>query len=266
MKRSRSSFIYTLFAALTLGFLLSAPQARAETTLNGYKIGNLAAGADTDANGIFASDKKNITIRNGIIRGFYHGINLFGSSSSGHLVEDMNMDGNTFRGIYVYGTGATVRNNRVVNTGGSTGNTNGLGIQLLFANGATVVNNTVSNTFATGGGSVWGMVIEGSSHYATVKDNRVSSSTAVSGLVYGIFLSSASITAENNIVSGSSTSDTAYGIYATSSSTYNHIIGNRISDADIGAYCSSSTTEARDNSFTAVTTPISGCTNSGNNT
>lgn len=45
--------------------------------LNGHKIGNLAAGKGTLAEGIVASGRQNITIRNGTIRGFRHAIIFF---------------------------------------------------------------------------------------------------------------------------------------------------------------------------------------------
>jgi hypothetical protein len=61
--------------------------------LNGYKIENHAAG--TTASGIYAFRKKNITIRNGTIRGFYVGIWLK-DSSTGHRIENIRTDGNTW--------------------------------------------------------------------------------------------------------------------------------------------------------------------------
>jgi hypothetical protein len=204
MEYIRNTFIFTLFAVLSLGFLLSAPQARAETTqctaitslpatistqgihcltgnlatnlasgnaieitvnnvtidMNGYKLGNLAAGAGTTANGIYADQKKNITIRNGIIRGFLRGIFLDDTSpwtaSSGHLIEDIRADGNTHMGILVEGTGNVVRNNQVVSTGGSTGEDNAWGINTAGP-GARVLNNDIAGTAAQSNGTSAGI-------------------------------------------------------------------------------------------------------------
>src|SRR5262245_9719378 len=58
--------------------------------LNGHRIGGLAAGPGTQATGIYANDRQNITIRNGTIRGFYNGIYLGGGlGSQGHLIEEV---------------------------------------------------------------------------------------------------------------------------------------------------------------------------------
>src|SRR5207244_1986247 len=67
--------------------------------LNGHKLGNLTAGPGTTATGIHAVDRKNITIKNGSVRGFEFGVLLEDSgNSSGHIVEDIRADVNTFTG------------------------------------------------------------------------------------------------------------------------------------------------------------------------
>jgi hypothetical protein len=122
--------------------------------MNGFKLGNLAAGVGTTATGIFADQKKNITIKNGIIRGFLRGIHLEDSSpftaSSGHLIEDIRADGNTWVGILVEGTGNVVRNNQVVSTGGSTFDGRAWGI-LAAGPGVRVINNDVTDTTGQNG-------------------------------------------------------------------------------------------------------------------
>ena len=114
--------------------------------LNGFKLAGSGAGVSTTAVGILAVDRKNITIRNGIIRGFLRGIFLQGGTSSGHLVEDLLLDGNRFAGAQVEGSGHVIRNNRVVNTGsGSTGVTS-RGILVNLASNSVVADNVVSST------------------------------------------------------------------------------------------------------------------------
>ena len=89
--------------------------------LNGWKLGGLAAGSATDARGIYAINRQNITIRNGTVRGFRFGIFLQDSGASqGHVVEDIRADQNTQTGMWVEGNGTLVRNNQVVGTGGTT--------------------------------------------------------------------------------------------------------------------------------------------------
>jgi len=67
--------------------------------LNGHGLGNLAAGLGTQAGGIFAFQRKNLTIKNGTVRGFLRGIflddlNTF-TTSQGQVVEDIRADQNT---------------------------------------------------------------------------------------------------------------------------------------------------------------------------
>ena len=47
--------------------------------LNGFTIDNSAAGPTTTADGVFAANRRNVTIRNGVLRGFGHGVGLVGS-------------------------------------------------------------------------------------------------------------------------------------------------------------------------------------------
>jgi hypothetical protein len=87
--------------------------------LNGFAIGNLAAGAATQAFGIFAQDRQNIYVRNGILRGFLSAVALLhGSSalSSGHRVEDITSDTSYATGIWIQGPYATIAHNKVMNT------------------------------------------------------------------------------------------------------------------------------------------------------
>jgi nitrous oxidase accessory protein NosD len=296
MKHSKSSFIYTLFAVLTLGFLLSAQQARAETTqctaitslpatistqgiycftgnlatnlasgnaieitvnnvtidMNGYKLGNLAAGAGTEAFGIFANQKKNITIRNGIIRGFLAGISLHDDSpytvSSGHLVEDIRAEGNTQAGIVVKGTDNVIRNNQVVFTGGSTvliddtiPVVDAFGI-VHYGPGARVINNVITETVGRdsdgsfgGGNGIWIFAADNS----VVEDNRISDTLDVSGISYGI-----RIWGSSNVM----------------------VLDNRIATVDNGVAYTSSTGEYRDNmAYEIANTAYTGGTDGGGN-
>src|SRR5262245_4161983 len=146
--------------------------------LNGHKIGNLGAGPGTLANGIFAYQRQNITIKNGTIRGFLAGIFLDDSSSftasQGHLVEDVRTDQNTYVGILVQGRGSIVRRNQVVSTGGTTvngANTDGFGIW-VFGAGHRVIDNDVVTVTKVGTGTAYGIALDSSSNSAVV-NNRV---------------------------------------------------------------------------------------------
>ncbi len=112
---------------------------------NGFRINN-SAGATTSANGIAATNRKNITLRNGFIRGFLRGVfvrETITNASFAHLVEDLKVSDSLFIGIQVEGDNSTVRNNRVTNTGGSASNA-AAGIVLRFADSGVISGNVVS--------------------------------------------------------------------------------------------------------------------------
>jgi hypothetical protein len=141
--------------------------------LNGFKLGDLGAGPGTQAVGINGRNRKNITIKNGTIRGFLLGIILSDSGpSQGHLVEDIRADQNTWEGINVQGTGNIVRNNQVVATGGSTviGTANAIGIA-VFGAGPRVLNNDVIKTVKQGTGVATGITLFGTDVLAV--NNRI---------------------------------------------------------------------------------------------
>ena len=148
-----------LGTAMTSGNAIEIQAPNVVLDLNGFKLGGLAAGLGTNATGIYAYNLQNITIKNGTVRGFLYGIYLAGSSSQGHVVEDVRVDQNTSIGINVQGSGNIVRNNQVVTTGGTTNygaNAPAYGIFVL-GNGPQVINNAVTNTFGQGTGIAYGI-------------------------------------------------------------------------------------------------------------
>ena len=148
-------FTGDLSTAITSGIAIDIQTNNVVLDLNGFKLGGLAAGPGTTANGILALDRQNITVKNGTIRGFFRAIFLdTAGTSQGHLVEDIRADQNTFVGIDVRGSGNIVRSNQVVATGGSTffgPNANALGI-VVSDSGPRVLNNDVINTVKQGTG------------------------------------------------------------------------------------------------------------------
>ncbi len=116
--------------------------------LNGFKLGGLGAGAATNTIGIFAQDHKNITIRNGTIRGFRIGVLLDqdAGSSSGHLLENLLLERNKRIGAQVEGSGNVIRNNRVKNTGPGDLSSSAIGIDVQNASNTVIANNVVSGT------------------------------------------------------------------------------------------------------------------------
>lgn len=97
--------------------------------------------------GIFANERKHITIRNGIIKNFFRGVFLEGSTLAGsHLIEGLEVADCTFLGIQVKGRGSMIRDNFVNVVGRADGASIYLperyGIHLTGA-GISVLNNRV---------------------------------------------------------------------------------------------------------------------------
>ncbi len=208
--------------------------------LNGFKLGGLAAGPSTQAIGIFAEDRKNITIRNGIIRGFYFAINLLESPtglSLGHLIEDVRADQNRAIGIQVFGHGTIVRRNQVVTTGGGD---YAYGIATL-GDGVRILDNDVTDTQAD---SSWAIGIEHARGTgAVLKNNRVS---GVTNLSYPTQTS---------------------GIDLYNSPTSGMVIANEVSDTgqDCISFADGATGIYRNNTVSGCTTDYSGGTDGGGN-
>lgn len=117
---------------------------------NEFKIGNLAAGLQTQATGISASGRINVTVRNCGIRGFQTGVDF---TNGQYRVETSRVDNNTQVGIRVGGDGSVIRRNEVVDTGTSqvAGVTQFYGI---FSEGnVDIADNIVSGVVATSEGS-----------------------------------------------------------------------------------------------------------------
>jgi len=105
----------------------------------------------TDARSTCALERRNITIRNGTLRGFVIGVGLngfVGTRSSGNLVEQIRADYNTLYGIEVYGANCVIRDNQVFGTGGTTiYPTAPQGIFLRWADGSQVISNMINDTY-----------------------------------------------------------------------------------------------------------------------
>lgn len=129
-------------------------------------------------------------LRNGSVRGFFKGILLQGdtTNSSGHLVEDMILDSNTWIGLQVEGTGNVIRNNRVVNTGPNNQYNNATGIAVVRASNSLIVSNLVSKTNESD--KTYGIYLSGST-LLEVRGNSIFETAG--GIVdnFGIYMSNA---------------------------------------------------------------------------
>jgi len=208
--------------------------------LNGWKLGGQAAGLGTYANGIYAYQRKNITIRNGTIRGFVYGILLSDVSpyatSQGHLIEDIRADNNTYTGISVRGRGSIVRRNQVMYSGGSSVYPSAYGIQ-LYGEGVKALNNDISRTSAFSFNNGYGLYLY-KTNGAVVEGNRIVLVFSDLGPTYGLYIGNSN---------GVLVRDNSYNF------------------AEYGIFYANSTGKYKDNLTSVVTTPFTGGTNAGGN-
>ena len=160
---------------ITDGYAIEITANNVTLDLNGWKLGGQGAGTGTIATGIY-SGAVNVTVKNGIVRGFYFGIDLEGR---GAVVQDMLVDQNTSVGIFVGDLGALVEHNQVVDTGGSTYSANEPALGIVAIDTSTVSNNVVSGVTATGGNDETGIYI--GQPNSTVRDNVVSDTARPTG-------------------------------------------------------------------------------------
>ena len=215
---------------------------------NDYKLGGLAAGIGTQANGIVAGNRLNIAIRNCNIRGFLYGAFLWGSQGGAHVVEDNRFDLNTYIALLVAGDGSVVRRNRVFNTGGTTvamPSDGALGIGVQYS--ADVIDNTVSGVHATSGtnGTVAGI----SAQFAqpdepgsSITGNRVRGLSAT----------------------GTGTASGIISLFTAHLSIHSNDIVGDGSAGGFGIICYSSSSHARNNVIDGFATGVSVCSDDGN--
>lgn len=232
---------HDLSTAVTSGSAITVTTNNVTIDCNDFKVGGLAAGAGTDAIGIYASSRYNTTIRNCNIRGFLSGIYLY--VGGGHLVEHNSLDGNTYVAIYVSGAGSTIRDNRVIDTGASTFTLGGAdGIYASY--GVDVIGNIVNGVAATPlGGNVTSYGISTTANgEGSVTGNRVRGLTSSgTGTTYGIYnLNPGRLVIRDNDVQGSGGADS------------------------IGVYCTNNQATARDNIIAGFVTGIDSCLSYGN--
>ncbi len=252
-------------AGFTMGSAIGIYANNVVIDLNGHKLGNLAAGVDTMAEGISATNQANITIRNGIIRGFGSAIRIQSNYpvtvSQGHLVEDILADQNRMSGIDVAGSGMTIRRNKVILTGGSpTNSSNAAGIRAQGPNN-NVIDNDVSQVAASflSQGITFQYFDNG-----VISGNRISSfgSPSWQGRGISVVLSSR-VSITNNIISDAPSQVSTYGILSNSNN--NLISGNSINGLTNGVGMVMASDAYANNVVLGATTAYSGGTDLGGN-
>lgn len=232
---------HDLGTAITSGSAITVATNNVTIDCNGFKVGGLAAGTNTNANGIHANGHLNTTVRNCNVRGFYIGI--LTRSGGGDLIENNRLDGNTYLAIYVGSPGSTIRDNRVIDTGGST-LTPEIAFGISAVNGVDVLDNTVSGMTTTsqeGNASSYG-IYANTNGDGSVVGNRVRGA----GIVYGIYSAfSGRLIVRDNDLQGSGAAN-SIGVYC---------VGNQTAEA---------TATARDNVIAGFATGIQNCLSANN--
>ena len=231
-----SSGIYcltgNLSTSMTLGNAITINTNNVTIDLNGWRLGGLAAGTGTQTNGIYARDRKNITIQNGTLRGFSRGIFFSGSIpftiSQGNIVQNVRLEQNTYMGIQADGRGTILRSNQIVDTGGTTNSGLVIGI-LVYGPGARIIDNDVIGVNAT----VDAFGIQAVSAPGTVLEhNRVDDISGDTGQIRGIVIvSSEGVLVAHNFITNAG----AYGIlFASSTGKYMNNLTSNVTTGFLG--------------------------------
>jgi hypothetical protein len=243
-----------LNTAIMSGIAIHIAASSVTLDCNHFTTDGFDGGFETQAYGVYAGDRLNVSIRNCNIRGFATGILLDGGSNGvapGFLVERNTLNGHTRTGIFVRGAGSTIRGNRVLDIGtgepldGSVGDRNIYGITAW--NGVDVIDNTVKGigipipsevgaygirTINNGAGSVIGNRIR-----------RLGLWAGPANAVYGIYnVNSRGLIIRDNDIQGPGAST----------------VGG------VGLRCSSTPATARDNVIAGFATAIQKCMSIGN--
>jgi parallel beta-helix repeat protein len=137
-----------LSTAIASGAAITIATHNVTLDCNGFKLGGLAAGSESQAYGVHASDRLNATVRNCNVRGFYYGIYLYGGA--GHLVEGNRLDNNLVIGLHLStASNSIIRNNRVYDTGGYPDNNIRSGIRAYGGEAIEIIDNTVAGVVGT---------------------------------------------------------------------------------------------------------------------
>ncbi len=183
--------------SLATGNAITVNAGNVAIDFNGWRVNNQAA-VNTSV-GVFAQDRKNISLRDGFIRGFHRGIYIaqtIAGSSEGHLVTGMKIAETNFVGIIMQGDKSVVSGNRILQVGPQTSAT---GIELSFCRDCNASDNVISNV--TGNGtSAQGIFISSSSRVISTRNTIFSIDDATSASGIRLNFSSAVVLAENEML------------------------------------------------------------------
>ena len=174
----------SLVASVTFGAAIDVSADDVVVDLNGHA---LEAAGPNNALGVRAVSNKNVTVRNGTIRGFAGGVALgsFTTPTQGHVAEKLRVEGSSTYGIRVQGTGSIVRNNLVIRTGATKGGSSGI---IAIGSSVHVVGNEVVETVEIAGSQAIAINV-GNAPGAVIERNVVSNAALGPTDSVGIFVS-----------------------------------------------------------------------------
>jgi hypothetical protein len=145
--------------------------------LKGLALRDLTSG--TQAYGVWASGRKNVTVRNGTLRGFFSAVSLEQagpySSPQGLLVTGVKAVESSHEGIRIEGQGNRIQGNQVTGTHASGVDADAFGI-VAVGPAPRIFGNLVSSTEGAGAGAAYGISITGADA-AQVSHNRVNAAS-----------------------------------------------------------------------------------------
>ena len=156
-----------LSTAITAGHAIEVTANNVTLDCNGFKVGGLAGGPSSVADGIF-TERSNLTVRACSVRGFFTAIAAVGS---GHLVEDNRIEGALSHGISVEAAAGMVRRNFVLTTGGSSLGNSPRAINIV--GGVDVIDNTVDGSASSSRSSVSFGIVALATSDISIAHNRV---------------------------------------------------------------------------------------------
>jgi hypothetical protein len=198
-------FTGNLETSITSGRAITIEVDNVVINLNGWKLSALSSGS---ASGIYASQRKNIIIRNGTISGFFRGVLLADVDpyiiSQGHLIEDIRADNSGYAGLHIEGSKNIVRRNQIVDSI-CTGFAYGINLR---GPESRALDNDISNIVTTGNYKARGLYFY-KADGAIAEGNRIVGLDTVGGTSYGLSIE----TSANVLARGNSMSSADYGIY-----------------------------------------------------
>lgn len=201
--------------------------------LNGWKLGGGAAGPGTNARGIRAVDRRNITIRNGSIRQFRVGVSLedgANSNSSGHILEDLKLDGNIATGAFVAGDNVIIRDNQIIDTGTIA---DPVGLWLTNGNRVWVTGNMISGVNGTA--SIRGISLSGIKG-GEISNNVIMDVSGSTGAGYGIYATNTTALYKDNSIINNYTGNIGKGHTGIKASVQDSSKGICLDNTIIGYY------------------------------